>query len=383
MTRWLALALALAISAPAAAGSFWEPAPRDDEDQNEVVPDAPSDYEALIVLAREHAMVARYRAAAANRARTEGSIRRAREEDAEMHRAAVLTVKTLEKAATQRPAEASVQLWLGNVKYRFLYSYYDDQALVSKRDQIGTEAIEHWRLFEELSPKDPRRVNFVRTFGGSGLGFNPFSGTQRQAVFPYQFGRSLVYTKLGGDDNYERAIADYDFILANMPRALDDFEVLAQYVTNSAEILMAVGRLEEAIERYRDGIDLSMSNGPSQVLYSYGLAVALDRSGFTQSALDIMREAATVDTAPFDQLHKTTVFFVPHGDIYYYHALGHEALGHCEAAIEQYKAFIARSASKRYHKAARDHIRYLRRHLKDRKKCFATPKRIRTRGWTL
>ena len=55
-------------------------------------------------------------------------------------------------------------------------------------------AIRHWNRFLELAPADPRAEDVL-------------------------FSRSLAYTKLGGDKNFEKAAADYESILSIMDTA--------------------------------------------------------------------------------------------------------------------------------------------------------------------
>ncbi len=374
----LACALALASSAPASAGNFWEPVP----DQEDATIGEPTKRDVLILRATEALTSAFIALEQWERARNEGSVRAARQQLREIKRYAELAVAAFEQALTLDPDDASVHFWLAGTLSRYLHFYYDEQAITSKRDEVGKRALTHWAAFERLSPKDPRRVQFVRPHGWSNTGFSPFSGptSRARSLPPYQFERSLIYTKLGGDDNFDRALDDYDFILNYLPRDGIDTGFLATALTNSAEILMAVGRLEESIDRYREGIELS--GGAERILYQYGLAVALDRAGFTESALEIMADAVVRDTRPFEQMRKATVFFVPAGDVHYYYALGQESLGHCDAAIEQYEAFLRLSSTARYHAAARAHVAYLKKARRDRKVCSPAPERIRIRGWT-
>lgn len=96
--------------------------------------------------------------------------------------------------------------------------------------------------------------------------------------------------------------------------------------SNLAETLMSLGRLDEAIRHYE--ISIEVSEGLN-VLGIWGLAVALDRSGRAQAALQAAQRALTSD--PRDPEHTMQalrdpgVFFVPEHDGLYYFALGYEA----------------------------------------------------------
>ena len=109
-------------------------------------------------------------------------------------------------------------------------------------------------------------------------------------------------------------------------RKQDPNERAVLYI-NSAESMMALGRLEEAIAMYRRGIDagqLALRSGflqsQSQALHLLGLAVALDRDEQEEKALASARRAIELDPA-LSQLHDPHVFFVPDGDVLYYEAM--------------------------------------------------------------
>jgi tetratricopeptide (TPR) repeat protein len=286
---------------------------------------------------------------------------------ARMKEAADLAVRKLEQALERDPDNADVHLLLGTIYYDILYQYYeDDLPLSARHDEVGLAAIEHFNAFERLAPEDPRRTNFARGASNDNFGGVPFVRST------YQFKRSIVYTKLGGDENYENALVDYDYLMAVTPRGLVNAEWTANVLTNSAEILMALGRLDDAIERYQAGIEYR-----DDALYHYGLAVALDRAGQTETALEHMRLGAKFDgylagdgtgsQATFASLAKETVFFIPDGEIHYYYGLGYEALGETAQAVSHFKAFLRAVPDSRYRKLAEDHLQFLRGSSKKRK----------------
>jgi tetratricopeptide (TPR) repeat protein len=87
--------------------------------------------------------------------------------------------------------------------------------------------------------------------------------------------------------------------------------------SNLGESLMAAGRLEEAIQAYQK----SIANAPHNALAHWGLAVALDRSGDIDAALQSANTALFYDPDS-SLLDGPNVFFSPAYDRYWYHALG-------------------------------------------------------------
>jgi tetratricopeptide (TPR) repeat protein len=161
---------------------------------------------------------------------------------------------------------------------------------------------------------------------------------------------SLALSKLGGlggpnaREYFDRAIAEY----ARWRRLADEANPdRAQQVgtgySNCAELMMAVGRLEEAIEYYRAATDFH----PNDALSWYGLAVALDRDGQWEKARASMLEALARDPTQ-RRLKADSVFFVPEGDIHYYEALALEVKGDLTNAISAYNRFLARSKGSLY-----------------------------------
>lgn len=143
-----------------------------------------------------------------------------------------------------------------------------------------------------------------------------------------------------------------------------------QMAGNWAEVTMLAGDAEGAIERYLVAIDAERGNWPNAALARFGLALALDRSGAHDAALDAVRDALDVEaprspddpmSAPartligrfgsFAPLHAEGVFFEPECEIRAYEALGHEALSaqasaeegrraRLESALGSWRAFL-------------------------------------------
>jgi tetratricopeptide (TPR) repeat protein len=139
---------------------------------------------------------------------------------------------------------------------------------------------------------------------------------------------------------------------------------------NSAEILMALGRLPEAIDRYRQAVELEARRDPGHerdaalALALYGLGAALDRDEQAAAAAEAMARAVALD--PKLELLALPgaeggggddIFFVPAADIHYYRALAARALGQGEAARASFTRFVAEAPRSPYLARARAHLR--------------------------
>ncbi len=127
-----------------------------------------------------------------------------------------------------------------------------------------------------------------------------------------------AYTRLGrfGDE-----IRAYTAALRFEPQPFARSRLLA----NRAESYMALGDITAAVGGYREAMGLlsapieMFTLGPTTL---WGLAVALDRSGDLDGALEAIRIARTYD--PLDKnLNGPGWFYVPAYDRFYYQALGH------------------------------------------------------------
>jgi tetratricopeptide (TPR) repeat protein len=94
---------------------------------------------------------------------------------------------------------------------------------------------------------------------------------------------------------------------------------------NLAEVTMLSGDLEGAIAEYERALR-SAGPGRERLLPLWGLAVALDRMGEHDAALERARTALAADGGRMSVLRSDGVFFEPDHEIHYYEALGHEAL---------------------------------------------------------
>jgi tetratricopeptide (TPR) repeat protein len=171
----------------------------------------------------------------------------------------------------------------------------------------------------------------------------------------------LVLSRTG---SYAEALAEYDRALAlvDPERRPSDFEDYGRAVLygNSAETLMALGRLDEAIERYQRAEAESTAGNVEWELAEWGLGVALDRDSQIEKARQAVQRALAFDPT-MSHLNEESVFFEPAGDKHYYDALGHEVAGDRELALASWKAFVAESPRSPYVGRAKAHIAELKR----------------------
>jgi tetratricopeptide (TPR) repeat protein len=184
------------------------------------------------------------------------------------------------------------------------------------------------------------------------------------------FEEGIILSRLG---RWDEALAAYDRALkrtlvdapALFPLALVDEmrrESDGRLHTNAAETLMAVGRLSEAIARYRLAEELLPRSDPlERKLALVGLAVALDRDGQGAAAEEAMGRVLDMDPLAL-ALHDEAVFFEPVGDLHYYVALAHETAWHRwaapldrERALAAWRRYLAAQPQSRY--AARARVR--------------------------
>jgi tetratricopeptide (TPR) repeat protein len=172
--------------------------------------------------------------------------------------------------------------------------------------------------------------------------------------------RAAVESSRAG--RYEQALADYDQHIRLGEAQSDAF-------SNSAEILMALGRLSEAEDRYREAIRLEDQPQPFQpghdrdeslALAYYGLGVALDRDDQGQAAREAIARAVAYDPklAILDAARdgRNGVFFVPPGDVHYYRGLALMVQGRPREATDAFQRFLGEQRTGRYGKRAEAHL---------------------------
>lgn len=164
------------------------------------------------------------------------------------------------------------------------------------------------------------------------------------------FDLGISLTKAG---DFEAATVEYDRALKHAVTPHSRSTTLA----NWAEILMGMGRLREAIERYEAAIAEMRPDSPtylaSRALGQYGLAVALDRDDQRSRALEVMRDAWAADPKRGDEYpnglltrpNQWGIFFVPENEIHYYTALQLEARAERESDRARRVALIDGAAN--------------------------------------
>jgi len=252
-------------------------------------------------------------------------------------------VMSYRNAANAKPKEGEPYFRIGRVLYSFYFECQDSVSLANVsplcviRDpslfdrKHAMEIIEAWDAFEARAPLDPRlSVHLGET--------------------DILFSRAILNTKLVGKDHLEAAARDYEKILARLD---DTSNVDRERVeSNLAETYMMLGRVEEAIDMYREALRLGSSTSSI-----YGYAVALDRDDRGGAAIDVIQSQGRKQ---LDDFHKSVMlgetFFVPRGEEYYYFALGHEAFDEYEEAIEFWEKYIQSGAHPEFQPRAKAHL---------------------------
>ena len=174
----------------------------------------------------------------------------------------------------------------------------------------------------------------------------------------YAWEMSVALSKLGAlggpqaDQHFIRAIEEYE----RWRQLVDETDPqlarsLSTCYSNAAELLMAVGRLDDAIAQYETAIELN----PIEPLGYFGLAVAYDRDGQWNKAVAAMNEGLNRPPG-LGRLESPEVFFVPEGEIYYYYALAHQVMGADPALVSaEYTRFLSRARASKYAARAREH----------------------------
>jgi hypothetical protein len=127
---------------------------------------------------------------------------------------------------------------------------------------------------------------------------------------------------------------------------------------------MALGRLDEAIERYRLAEAAANPGDTEWQLAEWGLGVALDRDEQVEKSRAAIGRAleASSSMAP---LSEDGVFFEPAGDKLYYVALGNEIAGDTNDAIRAWNDYLGTKPATRWARRARAHLDALKRGSKE------------------
>lgn len=165
-----------------------------------------------------------------------------------------------------------------------------------------------------------------------------------------------------------RALMSLAICYARLERHADEIEAYSQAIAlqadpishsvllaNQAEGLMARGRITAAVRGYHASLRATPSALmlDSGVTTMWGLAVALDRSGDLEGALENIRRARSYDPGDM-RINGSHWFYVPAYDQHWYEALGHWQIARdaknpdvkrqaYEAAIRSWRAFTERA----------------------------------------
>jgi tetratricopeptide (TPR) repeat protein len=170
----------------------------------------------------------------------------------------------------------------------------------------------------------------------------------------------IVLSHLG---RFEDAVGEYDRALRLLPGEPDSLlfpsrHQQATLLSNSAEALMAMGKLGQAIRRYSQAEHID--TGDQGALHALGLAVAYDRDGQVQKSHEALSRSLAAD--PGLRVYQgDEVFFVPDGDRYYYDGLIAEGLGNRDEALRSFRQFTTELPKSRYTPRAREHLEELQK----------------------
>ncbi len=261
-------------------------------------------------------------------------------------------VAAYRNAAAAKPTDGEPYFRIGKLLFSFYFDcadrYTSTRAPLTCKPNIfdkerALEIIAAWDAFEAREPLDPRLS--VGAFGGA-------AGDDE-----ILFDRAILHTRLSGVPGLQSkkhllaAAADYEKILARFD---GDSGAVSRVLGNLAETYMMLGRMEDALDAYREALRKS-----SDTSTWYGYAVALDRDESTRQALDIIRALGRDQR---DAFYGSVVnsgggtFFVPEGEKYYYFALSDEAFGFDEEAIDNWQKYIASGAHPEFQPRAKAHL---------------------------
>ena len=251
-------------------------------------------------------------------------------------------------AAAAKPANAEPHYKIGRILYSFYFEACSERQLYLQHpsplcphdpksfDAVhAKQIVDAWDAFEALAPLDPR-VSVERETGAA-------------VAFNLLFHRAVLETQLAGPQNLAAAVKDYEKILARSD-APDE-----TVMSNLAEAYMMLGRLDDAIDTYRQAL---RTNRNTETMY--GLAVALDRDERTDQAHDVISAQGEQAMAEFHRrVAEHITFFVPDGEEAYYFALAYESFGMTDSAIEYWKKFLVSKAAvvhPQFKQRAKEHL---------------------------
>jgi len=257
-----------------------------------------------------------------------------------------VAVNAYRAAAAAKPTDAEPYFRLGRMLYAFYFEICDrvpppgmvnsplcDPVVFDKKR--AQEVIDAWNELERLAPLDPRLS---------------VDAGETQILFD----RAILHTRLATRPHLEAAAADYEKILARSQ------ERSGQVLGNLAETYMMLGRMDDALETYRDALHVASDTGTW-----YGYAVVLDRDEQSQQALEVIKSLGPRQLDQFRRdVEAGSTFFVPDGEKFYYFALAGEAFGYDDLAVESWRQFVMSGAHPEFQPRAKAHMDALMRRKK-------------------
>ena len=210
-------------------------------------------------------------------------------------------------------------------------------------------------MLARMAPGEGRRVHDPAMLRAAAASF-----TRARELDPRLDDSYLVASAMGdilfSQGQLERAVMAYEQAERNLAAggdvpAYDRRRKRARVLSHTAECLMGLGRLEESILRYQEALTM----GYDSVLNHWGLAVAYDRDEQQDKALAHARRAMARDRS-MRALSSPTVFFVPDGEVHYYHAVGHLAQGNPAQARRSFQAYLEKQPDSQWAPRARVHL---------------------------
>jgi tetratricopeptide (TPR) repeat protein len=227
-------------------------------------------------------------------------------------------------AASARP-DAPEPHWRASLVLEVILESY------SRLPDYRRRLIEEYEAFEKLAPLDPR-------------------------VDEILFQRAIQHTHLSTDADLEAAVLDYQ-VLIDRSDPNTNLHNASLWLGNLGETYMMLGRMEEAIDTYHRALDLEIG-----VSHTFGLAVALDRSGEGAQARQLLASFGEGGIRSF--LRSTmgptpTTFYVPRGEELYYYGMAAEVLGMHALARTCFEGFVTSGAHPVFQPRAEAHIKAL------------------------
>jgi tetratricopeptide (TPR) repeat protein len=247
-----------------------------------------------------------------------------------------------------------------------LYRSYRIRSPLHKRHEVQLaqrilgDALAAFRRAAKATPQNPRAALWIGhtlyKLGRCPAAIKAYGHARRLSTkllknTTISFNLGICYSKLG---NFQQAVAEYnllEWVLAPRPRYGRQRETRATAHGNAAEALMALGRLDEAIQRYRR----ALSYGSDQLFY-WGLAVALDRDEQISRSQQALKTALGSNGKGMRRLSDSGVFFIPAGDIHYYRGLGYLGLREHAKAKAEFEAFMRKLPKSQWSARVRAHL---------------------------